>query len=240
MSPLSLVDRRDNRAQLRVNRRRRRGADQKKKRLHGEELTITTLPFWGTFSGICASLHLRLSRATRGESRSMRKSVILLSCCTALMSANAIAAPPAIPPILIGTPTAAQINQRCNMLVARSTALRTRSKSPRAPPTVGTTLTAYDKVIEVISDGQGEAGFYRQVSPSAASREAAEKCEVRMASEGTKLSLSRPTYERLKAMRRRPMATKLYLDRNLGAFERAGIALDDAGRAKAQKLGDEI
>ena len=62
-----------------------------------------------------------------------------------------------------------------------------------------------------------------------------------MASEFTKLSLSRPTYERIKAIA--PPAdepTKLYLTRTLGAFERAGIALDDAGRAKAQALGDDV
>ena len=32
----------------------------------------------------------------------------------------------------------------------------------------------------------------------------------------------------------------MYLTRTLGAFERAGIALDAAGRAKAQALSDEI
>src|SRR6476469_1829457 len=114
----------------------------------------------------------------------MRKSVILLSCCTALLSSNAIAAPAAtIPPILIGTPTAAQINQRCNMLVARSTAMRTALEKSKVSATVATALAPFDKIVEVLNDGQGEAGFYRQVSPSAASREAAEKCEVRMASE---------------------------------------------------------
>src|SRR5438309_3196279 len=75
----------------------------------------------------------------------------------------------------------------------------------------------------------------------AASREAGEKCEVRMASEGTKLSLSRPVYEHLKAIPTpADAATKLYLTRTLGAFERAGIALDAAGRARAQALSDEI
>ena len=138
-------------------------------------------------------------------------------------------------------PTAAQINQRCNMFVARSTALRTALENRRVRPPSAPRSPPTTSVIEVISDGQGEAGFYRQVSPSAASREAAEKCEVRMASEGTKLSLSRPIYERLKAIKTpADAATQLYLDRNLKAFERAGIALDDAGRAKAQKLGDEI
>src|SRR5690242_15493327 len=103
----------------------------------------------------------------------MRKSMILLSCCTALVGSEAMAAqPPAIPPILIGTPTAAQINQRCGMLVGRSTAMRTALEKSTGAASVGATLTAYDKLVEVISDGQGEAGFYRQVSPSAASREA--------------------------------------------------------------------
>ena len=172
----------------------------------------------------------------------MRKSVILMSCCTVLLSSNAMAAPSAaIPPILIGTPTAAQINQRCAMFVSRSTAMRSELEKSKGTATVATTLAAYDKLIEALNDGQGEAGFYRQVSPTAASREAAEKCEVRMASEFTKLSLSRPIYERIKAIA--PPAdepTKLYLTRTLGAFERAGIALDDAGRAKAQALGDDV
>ena len=66
--------------------------------------------------------------------------------------------------------------------------------------------------IELIGDGGGEAGFYREVSPTAASREAGEKCEVAMSSEQTKLSLSRPIYEQLKAdparrTTRRPSST---------------------------------
>ncbi|HEX7929761.1 MAG TPA: M3 family metallopeptidase, partial [Sphingomicrobium sp.] len=89
--------------------------------------------------------------------------------------------------------------------------------------------------------GSGEAGFYREVAITPDAREAGAKCEVRMASESTKLSLSRPIYERIKAIKPPADAqTKLYLTRVLGAFERAGIALDDAGRAKAQALSDEV
>ena len=171
----------------------------------------------------------------------MRKSVILLSLCSAVASQAIAAAPVAIPPILLGNPTAAQINQRCNMFVARSTTLRTALEKSKGTATVATTLAAFDKITEVLNDGQGEAGLYRQVSATAASREAGQKCEVAMASEQTKLSLSRPIYERLKAIRTPDdAATKLYLDRTLSAFERAGIALDEAGRAKAQALSDEV
>jgi thimet oligopeptidase len=54
--------------------------------------------------------------------------------------------------------------------------------------------------------------------------------------------LSRPIYERLKAVEvpAGDASTQLYLTRTLQGFERAGIALDPAGRAKAQALTDEV
>jgi len=169
--------------------------------------------------------------------------VLLLLGSTVLSTAVAAApaAKPAIPPILTGAPSAAAINSRCDWFVARSTAMRTALERSKAKPSVATTLTAYDKLNELINDGSGEAGLYRQVSPTAASRAAGEKCEVRMASEQTKLSLSRPIYEHLKAISTPADAsTKLYLTRILSAFERAGIGLDAVGRAKAQALSDEV
>jgi thimet oligopeptidase len=172
----------------------------------------------------------------------MRKSAVLLSCCSAALSSQAMgAAATATPPILIGTPTAAQINQRCNWFVARSTALRTALEKSKGASTLAT-LAAYDRLSQVIGDGGGEAGFYREVAKTAAARSAGEKCEVRMASESTKVSLSRPIYERLKAVKvpAGDASTQLYLTRTLQGFERAGIALDPAGRAKAQTLTDEV
>lgn len=172
----------------------------------------------------------------------MRKSFAMVLAGSSLFACPAIAAPFAIPPILTGAPSAAAINRRCDMFVARSTAMRKALEKSTGRASVATTLIAFDRLSEVIGAGGGEAGFYREVATTAASRAAGEKCEVRMASEGTKLSLSRPIYERLKAVT--PPAddepTKLYLSRILGGFERAGIALDAAGRAKAQALTDEV
>jgi len=171
----------------------------------------------------------------------MRKSVAPLLAAASLVASTADAAPVAIPPILTGAPSAAAINARCNWFVKQSTTMRTALERSKAKPSVTTTLAAYDKISELLSAGSGEVGFYRQVSPTAASRGAGEKCEVRIASEQTKLSLSRPIYEHLKAIPAPAHApTKLYLGRVLSAFERAGIALDAAGRAKAQALSDEV
>jgi len=165
----------------------------------------------------------------------------LLLLGSTMLGSAAVAAPsPAIPPILTGAPSPAAIKARCDWFVARSTAMRTALERAKGKASVETTLAAYDRLSELIGDGNGEAGFYREVSPTAASREAGEKCEVRMASENTKLSLSRPVYEHLKAIPTPADGpTALYLQRTLGAFERAGIALDAAGRAKAQELADK-
>jgi thimet oligopeptidase len=163
----------------------------------------------------------------------------LLLLGSSLLASGAMAQ--AVPPILTGAPNAAAINARCDMYAARSTAMRKALETSKAKPSLATTLAAYDRINELIGDANGEVGFYRQVSPTAASREAGEKCEVRMASENTKLSLSRPIYEHLKAIPTPADApTKLYLSRILSAFERAGIGLDTTGRARAQALSDEV
>jgi thimet oligopeptidase len=164
--------------------------------------------------------------------------VLLLLGSSALATAASAAA--VSPPILTGAPTAAAINQRCNMFVSRSTAMRKALETSKGAPSVGTTLAAYDHLYQLLSDASGESTLYREVSPTAASRAAGEKCEVRIASEFTKLNLSRPIYERIKAIKApADEPTKLYLTRIVSAFERAGIGLDAAGRAKAQALADE-
>jgi thimet oligopeptidase len=169
----------------------------------------------------------------------MRLNVGLLLAASCLGSAATAA--PLVPPMLTGAPSAAAIKARCDMAVARSTAMRKALETSKGTPTLETTLLAFDKLQELIGDVAGESTIYRQVSPTAASRSAGESCEVRMASESTKLSLSRPIYERIKAIKAPADApTQLYLTRTLGAFERSGIALDAAGRAKAQALSDEV
>ena len=171
----------------------------------------------------------------------MRAFRALLLVGSSLVGSPTFAAAATIPPILSGIPTGAQINQRCNMWVARSVALRTALEQSKGPATVGTTLDAYDRLSEIIFDGALESTLYREVGMTPAARSSGEKCEVRMLSQQTKLSLSRPIYERIKAVPQPADApTQRYLKLVLEAFERAGIGLDSAGRAKAQALNDEV
>ncbi len=153
--------------------------------------------------------------------------------------ASAAAAAPISPPILTGAPSAKAITQRCDMFVTRSTTMRKALETSKGKASVNTTLAAFDHIYQLLGDASGEATLYREVMPTEASRTAGEKCEVRIAAEYTKLSLSRPIYERLKAIEAPTDApTKWFLSRALGAFERSGIGLDAAGRAKAQEISE--
>ena len=170
----------------------------------------------------------------------MRYAKALLLIGTSFIGAGAIAQD--VPPILTGSPTAAAINQRCDYWVAESTRLRTELEKETGPATVAKTLLIYDRLSEALFNATLESILYREVSTTAESRTAGEKCEVRIGSEGNKLSLSRAAYDRLKAIKvpADDPETQLLLTRALGDFERSGVALDPAGRAKAQALSDEI
>lgn len=161
---------------------------------------------------------------------------------SSVLASPAMAAQPLIPPVLTGAPTAAQINQRCDYFVAKSTTLRKALEHETGPATVNGTLRKYDRLSELIGDASGEAAMYREVAITPEARAAGQKCEVRISSESTKLSLSRPIYDRLKKVK--PEAgdkvTAYYLERTIGSFERSGVGLDPAGRAKAQALSDDI
>jgi thimet oligopeptidase len=161
--------------------------------------------------------------------------VLLAGSC--LFVSQAIAAPP---PILSGSPSPAQINERCNWFMKNITAAREALEKQDRPATVDSALRDYDQIYELIGAGIGESGFWREVAISAESRDAGQKCEVAMYSEGNKLGLSRPVFDHLKAIPT-PLdaATAWYLKRQIEAFERAGVALDEAGRAKMQRVSDE-
>ena len=161
---------------------------------------------------------------------------------SSMLASPGMAAQPLIPPVLTGAPTAAQINQRCDYFVARSAALRKALEHETGPATVNGTLRKYDRLSELLGDASGESAMYREVAITPEARAAGQKCEVRISSESTKLSLSRPIYDRLKAVKApaSDKVTNYYLERTLGSFERSGVGLDPAGRAKAQALSDDI
>ena len=172
----------------------------------------------------------------------MRIRCLLLAGSSVISSTAFAAERPPLPPILPGNPTAAQIDQRCDMFVARSTELQRSIEASNETPSVDGTLATFDQVVQTLISGVLEAQLYREVSATPESRSAGEKCEVRIGAQFNQLTLSRPIYDRVKAIKAPAgdAATQRYLTHLLGAFERSGIGLDDAGRAKAKALSDEI
>jgi len=144
--------------------------------------------------------------------------------------------------ILADAPDAATINARCNAYAAEINRQITALEHEKGKATVNGTLQRFDDIGVLIASASGESGLYREVMADDVRRNAGADCEVRISTIGNKLGLSRPVYERLKAIdaAKADPATRLYLKRTLGAFERAGIALPAAQRAKAQAIQDRL
>ena len=159
-----------------------------------------------------------------------------------LLSPSAGSAATPLPPILTGAPSPAAITQRCDLFINRINAEREALEAAKGPASIDTTLRTYDRISDLLGAASGEAALFREVATTAASRDAGQACEVRLSAEGTKLSLSRTIYDRLKAIdaSKADQATRYYLVRTLAGFERSGVALDADGRAKVQKVSDEI
>jgi thimet oligopeptidase len=145
-------------------------------------------------------------------------------------------------PILATAADPATINRKCDAYVSAIEARRTALEEQTGPATLQKTLAPYDEMIALITAGQGDFGLYQQVMADKPRRDAGADCLVRLATLTSKISLSRPMYDRLKAIKATvaDAATAWYLTRTLQGFERAGVALDEAKRARVQQLNEEL
>ncbi|UUR09032.1 hypothetical protein [Sphingomonas glaciei] len=143
-----------------------------------------------------------------------------------------------LPPILTGAPTAAAVSARCTEMLTRSAALR---KALEAPGKSASALQQFDDLLNVLIGASGEATLYREVLVDDAARTAAQDCEVKVGTEFNAVTLSRPIYEKLKALPTpADKASAFYLQRMLQAFELSGVALDADKRVEARRLADRI
>jgi thimet oligopeptidase len=145
-------------------------------------------------------------------------------------------------PILATAADAAAINAKCDTYVSAIEARQKALESETGAATLDGTFTRYDELVGLIGAGQGEFTIYQQVMADQERRDAGAQCQVRLATLGSKISLSRPLYERLAKVDAKgaDAMTSLYLKRTLEGFERSGVALDDAGRAKVQALNEQL
>lgn len=144
--------------------------------------------------------------------------------------------------IMADAKDAATIDRRCDAYISEITRRQVQLEGERGRASVAITLQRYDDIVNLIGSAAGEFTLYREVMDDDARRKAGGNCEVRLSSAASKLSLSRGVFDRLKAIDagKADAATRLYLQRQLADFERAGVALDEAGRKEVQAIQDEL
>ena len=147
-----------------------------------------------------------------------------------------------IQPILADAKDAAALKAVCDRQIAEIERRQRELEAETGPATQLRTLQRFDVIVNLIGAASGESTLYREVMADEARRQAGADCEVRVSNAASKLSLSRPIFDRLKAIPTIGMsaATKLYLTRTLADFERAGVASDPAKRAQIQALQEQL
>jgi thimet oligopeptidase len=141
---------------------------------------------------------------------------------------------------LAGTPEELFLANRRDMDLARARVARL--KAMPSPRPLEEALGAYDEAATALSDASSRASVARNAHPSAAMREAGERCEQEVDALSTELSLDRGVYDALREIDASAAdgPTRHYLERVLRDFRRAGVDRDDQTRARIRALNDEL
>jgi len=134
-----------------------------------------------------------------------------------------------------------EIKAACDRYLAKAAALRTAFETQTGKASLAT-LRQFDDLTQVLSAASSDAGLLAEVAPDEPRRDAARACQASVGEASDSLSLSRPAYDRLKAV---PLAgtdaeTNRALTRTLEGFDRAGVSRDEATRTKVAALNKEI
>ena len=145
-------------------------------------------------------------------------------------------------PILATAPDAATLNARCDKIAREIERRQAELEGEKGPATIDGTLRRYDDINGLIQDATGEFGLYQEVMADDPRRNAGGDCTVRLTALGSKLSLSRPIYDRLKAIdaSHADAETQRYLKLTLASYVRGGVSLPPEQRAEVQALQERI
>ncbi len=143
---------------------------------------------------------------------------------------------------IMTAPTVDQLTAKCEVYVDAVGLRHDAILGANAAPDLATTLTRFDELTALLNAGGGEFALYREVLLTPELRDAAGNCEAQLSNLGSTISLSRPVFDRLSQIdgSAADADTQLYLTETLAGFERSGVALDDAGRARAQAIREEL
>jgi thimet oligopeptidase len=148
-----------------------------------------------------------------------------------------------IGPIRLTPKGPADVQQQCDARLGAIKTQRERLEAMSLDADPATLLAAYDDVYNlVLATAYTEPSVIKDTHPDAAVRQAAEECVQRAVTAATAFSMSRPVYERLKAVDAAGVAPELqYTVRHqLDNYRRAGVDRDDATRKRIAELQDAI
>jgi thimet oligopeptidase len=148
-----------------------------------------------------------------------------------------------IGPISLTPKGPADVTKQCD---SRLAAIKAQQADLEALPLTtdpATLLAAYDDAYNLVNTtAYTEPSVLKDTHPDAAVRKAAEDCVQRAVAVATAFSMSRPIYERLKAVDAKGVAPELRytVQRQLDNYRRSGVDRDDATRKRITELQEAI
>lgn len=142
----------------------------------------------------------------------------------------------------INPASAADVGATCEAYRQRVTAMKTSLERESGPATIDTTFRRFDDLQRVMGATGGDIFTIVQTHPQASVRDAARSCIQQLTPLQTEIGLSRPIYQRLKAIdaSSADAVARHLLARAIGNYERSGVASDDATRARITALQQRI
>ena len=144
--------------------------------------------------------------------------------------------------LVVSPASADEFTTRCDSALALVEKMLTDLETRETPAGEGD-LKDYDTLLNVAyAVGYGEGSVIAESNPDAAIRETGDTCQQKTSDMLTRVSLSRPVYDRLSSID----ATKLddrsayFLNRTLSEYRRAGIDKDEATREKVRSPNADI
>lgn len=111
-----------------------------------------------------------------------------------------------------------------------------------APRDAMTLLRTVDEMHQVLGNAASEAGVIKEVHPDLAAREVCEAIQIEATKLNVRISQSRPVYDALSAIDLADLEpnARRAVELTLRDMKRAGVALDEARRQRAQELRTRI
>jgi len=143
-------------------------------------------------------------------------------------------------PLTMTTPEA--VNARCDTTLALAAKAETALEARTGKATIDGDFAAFDTLSLILSDGGSEMYLISETSPLKPVRDAAQACIPKLSDLGTRVSLSRPIYDRLAAIPTKGLDEKtgFTLNKMLTNYKLSGVDKDEATRAKVTQLQKEI